>query len=185
VIHSNGYINPKPLNSLCHAIDAANIDLKSFSEPFYREQTGGSLSRVLETLKTLQKNGIHLEITTLIIPTLNDDIPMIRQMCSWIKKELSPTTPIHFTRFYPLYKLAALPPTPVGTLEKARAAALNEGLEYVYIGNIPGHEGANTFCPGCGKLIIRRAGFMTTELYLDKGKCRYCGRPIPGIWSGV
>jgi pyruvate formate lyase activating enzyme len=183
VIHSNGFINQAPLENLCQVIDAANIDLKGFTDAFYREQVGGYLAPILETLKTLKKKRIHLEITSLIIPTLNDDLSTVSKMCRWVKRELGAETPIHFPRFYPLYKLTALPPTPVVTLEKARSAALAEGLEYVYIGNIPGHKGANTFCPGCGKMIIQRAGFMVVELHIKDGKCRYCGKPIPGIWS--
>jgi pyruvate formate lyase activating enzyme len=104
-------------------------------------------------------------------------------MCLWVKKELGANTPIHFSRFYPLYKLQSLPPTPVSTLEKVRSVALSTGLEYVYIGNVPGHEGENTFCPNCRKRIIRRIGFMVGESHLVKGKCGYCGKPIPGIWA--
>jgi pyruvate formate lyase activating enzyme len=107
----------------------------------------------------------------------------IRQMCRWIRTELGSDTPLHLTRFYPLYKLKSLPPTPVSTLEQARSVALDEGLEYVYIGNVPGHEGANTFCPSCGKMIIRRAGFMVVENEVEEGSCRYCGASIPGIWA--
>jgi pyruvate formate lyase activating enzyme len=183
VIHSNGYINQGPLENLCRVVDAANIDFKAFTEEFYREQTGGRLAPVLETLKTVRRHNIHLEITSLIIPTLNDDISMIGKMSRWVKRELGSETPVHFSRFYPLYKLNSLPPTPVVTLEKARSRALAEGLQYVYIGNIPGHEAANTYCPKCGKMIIKRAGFMTVELHIVDGKCRYCGKPIPGIWS--
>src|SRR4030066_2327248 len=160
VIHSNGYINPGPLQNLCKILDAANIDLKGFTKAFYQELCGGELNPVLETLKTLKKEKVHLEITNLIIPTKNDEISEIKKMCLWIKRELGADTPIHFSRFYPLYKLKTLPPTPVSTLEKARSVAMSAGLEYVYIGNVPGHEGENTFCPNCRKRIIRRIGFM-------------------------
>jgi len=95
---------------------------------------------------------------------------------------LGADTPLHLSRFYPLYKLKRLPPTPVSTLERARAVALDTGLEFVYIGNVPGHPAANTFCPKCGRMIIRRAGFMVVENQVEKGACRYCGTPIPGIW---
>ncbi len=183
VTHSNGFINPAPLRNLSKVLDAANIDLKGFSESFYRELCGGDLLPVLEALKILKTEKVHLEITNLVIPTKNDDISMVREMCIWIKKELGPETPIHFSRFYPLYKLRTLPPTPVSTLEKARAVASDVGLEYVYIGNIPGHEAEHTFCPKCKKRIIQRTGYMVGEVNLKAGKCKFCGKPIPGIWA--
>ena len=182
VTHSNGFINPDPLKNLCKVLDAANIDLKGFTENFYRELCSGELGPVLETLKTLKKEKVHVEITNLIIPTKNDDMSTLKEMCLWIKKELGADTPIHFSRFYPLYKLKTLPPTPVSTLDKARAVALSVGLEYVYVGNIPGHEGENTFCPKCKKMIIQRTGYMVGEINVKAGKCKYCGKPIPGIW---
>jgi pyruvate formate lyase activating enzyme len=183
LIHSNGFINPGPLRNLCSALDAANIDLKAFTGEFYRELCGGELDPVLQTLKTLKRENIHVEITNLIIPTKNDNMSMVREMCLWVKTELGSDTPIHFSRFYPLYKLKNLPPTPVSTLEEARKVALSSGLEYVYIGNVPGHEGENTFCPRCKKMIIQRTGFMIGEVHLKGGKCTYCGKPIPGIWA--
>jgi pyruvate formate lyase activating enzyme len=183
VYHSNGFINPDPLKNLCKVLDAANIDLKGFTENFYHELCSGELTPVLETLKTLKKEKIHLEITNLIIPTKNDDLSVLKEMCLWIKKELGADTPIHFSRFYPLYKLKSLPPTPVSTLDKAREAALSAGLEFVYVGNIPGHASENTFCPKCKKRIIQRTGYMVGEINMKDGKCRYCGKPIPGIWA--
>ncbi|MGZ3605327.1 MAG: AmmeMemoRadiSam system radical SAM enzyme [Thermodesulfobacteriota bacterium] len=183
VYHSNGFINQAPLKNLCKVLDAANIDLKGFTENFYRELCGGDLNPVLETLKTLKQEKVHVEITNLVIPTKNDEMSVMKEMCLWIKKELGADTPIHFSRFYPLYKLKTLPPTPVSTLDKARAAALSAGLEYVYVGNIPGHEGENTFCPKCKKMIIQRTGYMVGEINLNAGKCKYCGKPIPGIWA--
>jgi len=182
VMHSNGFINHAPLEELCGVLDAANIDIKGFSEAFYRELCEGRREPVLEALKILRRNNVHIEITNLVIPTKNDDIGMIRSMCRWIKAELGADTPLHLSRFYPLYKLKRLPPTPVSTLERARAVALDTGLEFVYIGNVPGHPAANTFCPKCGRMIIRRAGFMVVENQVEKGACRYCGTPIPGIW---
>jgi pyruvate formate lyase activating enzyme len=182
LIHSNGFINPTPLRNLCKVLDAANIDLKGFTDEFYRELCDGDLDPVLESLRTLKQQKIHLEITNLIIPTKNDEMSLVREMCLWIKKELGPDTPIHFSRFYPLYKLKNLPPTSVSTLEEARKVALSCGLEYVYVGNVPGHEGQNTFCPECKKMIIQRIGYMIRQVHLQSGKCEYCGRPIPGIW---
>jgi len=183
VTHSNGFINPEPLRTLCKVLDAANIDLKGFSESFYRELCSGELNPVLETLKILKAEKVHLEITNLVIPTKNDEMSMVREMCLWIKKELGADTPIHFSRFYPLYKLRTLPPTPVSTLDKARAEALSAGLEYVYIGNIPGHEAEHTFCPKCKKMVIQRTGYMVGEISLKAGKCNFCGKPIAGIWT--
>ena len=183
VMHSNGFINPAPLQSLCRTMDAANIDLKAFSESFYQELCSGALSPVLQTLKTLKEQKIHVEITNLVIPTKNDDLSEIKEMCLWIKKNLGPDTPLHFSRFYPLYQLTKIPPTPVSVLEKAREVALSSGLEYVYIGNVPGHEAWNTYCPGCKKPIIQRTGYMIREIRMKAGTCAYCGKSIPGIWE--
>jgi len=183
VIHSNGYINPGPLQELCKVLDAANIDLKGFTSSFYEEHCTGELEPVLQTLKTLKNRRVHLEITHLLIPTLNDSPALTRRMCEWIKMELGADTPLHLSRFYPLYRLTKLPPTPVPLLEKARETALSAGLEYVYIGNVPGHQAWNTFCPGCKNAVILRTGYMIREVHLKAGKCRHCGRPIPGIWG--
>lgn len=183
VCHSNGFINPEPLRNLCKVMDAANVDLKGFTEDFYRNLCDGELAPVLETLKTLKREKVHLEITNLVVPTQNDDLSSVKEMCLWVRKELGPETPIHFARFYPLYKLRSLPPTPVSTLERIRSVALSAGLEYVYIGNIPGHEAEHTFCPKCKKMTIQRTGYMVGEVHLKAGKCEYCGKPIPGIWT--
>ena len=183
VIHSNGFINPIPLRNLCKVLNAAHIDLKGFTEDFYRELSNGELAPVLETLKALKQEKVHLEITNLIIPTKNDEMSVVREMCLWVKRELGADTPVHFSRFYPLHKLKKLPSTPISTLEKARSLALSSGLEYVYIGRVPGHEGWNTFCPKCKKMVIQRTGYMIGEMHLKEGKCGYCGKPIHGIWS--
>ena len=183
VYHSNGFINPGPLKELCRVLDAANIDLKGFTEEYYSNMSQGHLAPVLQTLKTLKNEGVHLEITNLMIPTKNDDVDTVRKMCLWIRSELGADTPIHFSRFYPLYKLRNLPPTPVSTLEKTRQTALDAGLEYVYIGNVPGHEGEKTFCPRCKKLLIGRQGYSIGEIHLAKGRCKFCGKPVPGIWA--
>jgi pyruvate formate lyase activating enzyme len=183
VCHSNGYINQKPLKALCKVLDAACIDLKGFTEEYYRSITEGTLQPVLETLKTLKGEGVHVEIVNLVVPTKNDDMDQIRQMCLWIKETLGSDTPIHFSRFYPMYKLRNLPPTPVSTLEQARKVGLSVGLEYVYIGNVPGHEGENTHCPKCKKLLIQRIGYRILQNHLIGRKCRYCGHSLPGIWA--
>jgi len=183
VIHTNGFINTEPLRDLCKVVDAAQIDLKGFTDSFYSELCSGELAPVLETLKTLRLEKTHLEITNLIIPTKNDEMSKVREMCLWVKRELGADTPIHFSRFYPLHRLRRLPPTPISMLEKAREVAFSSGLEYVYIGKVPGHEAWNTYCPRCKKVIIQRTGYMIGEMHLNEGKCEYCGNPVPGIWE--
>jgi pyruvate formate lyase activating enzyme len=182
-MHSNGYINWAPLQELGKYLNAACIDLKGFSESYYRNLTEGSLEPVLETLKGLKKLGIHTEIVNLVIPGKNDDMKEVAAMCRWIRKELGPDVPLHFSRFYPLYKLKSLPPTPVSTLELARDTALKEGLHFVYIGNVPGHDAEHTDCPRCKTRIIQRWGYKVQVLHLKKGRCDQCGQPIPGIWQ--
>ncbi len=183
LLHSNGAINPAPLAELCPVLDGANIDLKGWDDDFYRDVCGGEKAPVLETLRALRAAGVHLEITSLLIPTLNDQPGNLRAMCRWIKQELGAHTPLHFSRFYPLYQLANLPPTPVSMLEKARALAGEEGLEYVYIANVPGHAGERTYCPACGETAIDRIGFVVEAVAIDNGHCSHCGHRIPGIWS--
>lgn len=185
VIHSNGFINQGPLRSLCKLIDAAHIDLKGFTPTCYRQLSEGDRGPVLETLKVLKQENVHLEVSTPIIPTKNDEMSVVKEMSLWVKKELGADTPVHFSRFYPLYKLKRLPPTPISTLEKVRETALASGLQYVYIGRVPGHEAWNTFCPNCQRVVIQRVGYMIGALHLKEGKCSYCGKPIPGIWSSV
>lgn len=183
LLHSNGYICREPLKVLVETLDAANVDLKGFDRAFYRDVCGGERDPVLETLKTLKAGGIHIEITNLLVPTLNDGMPEIREMCRWIGGELGVETPLHFSRFYPLYQLANLPPTPVLTLNRARETAFEAGLRYVYVSNVPGHEGENTLCPGCGQVLIQRIGFMVEDVRIERGNCAHCGRRVPGIWS--
>ena len=183
IFHSNGFINADPLQNLCKVLDAAQIDLKGFTEIFYRELCEGELVPVLETMKLLKREKVHLEITNLMIPSRNDEMSEVREMCLWVKRELGTDIPMHFSRFYPLFRLRRLPPTSVSTLEKARALALSLGFEYVYIAKVPGHEACNTICPRCKKMIIQRIGYVLGEMHLNKGKCGYCGKPIPGIWS--
>lgn len=182
LIHTAGYIQPEPLKELSGKLDAANVDLKSFDPAFYREVVGGELEPVLGTLKLLRDAGVHIEITNIVIPTLNDDMGKISEMCQWIVSELGTGVPLHFARFYPLYKLSDLPRTPVSTLDKARNTALDAGLKFVYVARVSGHEGENTFCPGCGETVIKRVGFVIDEIHLENGKCTYCGTEIPGRW---
>jgi pyruvate formate lyase activating enzyme len=183
VCHSAGYLNDQPLEELAQVMDGACIDLKSFEPKFYRDLVGGELEPVLQTLKTLRRRRVHLEIVNLVIPQFNDQPETVTRMCTWIRDELGPLTPLHFSRFYPLYKMLNHYPTPVSTLEGCRDLARKAGLKYVYIGNIPGHEAENTFCHQCGKLLIARRGYRVDEVHLQDGKCAYCGTAIPGIWE--
>lgn len=183
VMHSNGFINPGPLDDLCGVLDAACIDLKGFTDSYYREVSEGRLQPVLDSLKQLKKRGVHTELVTLVVPGKNDDIPTLASMAAWIVKELGPETPLHFTRFYPKYVYKTLPPTPIETLERAREAALQAGLHYVYLGNVPAHAAENTHCPRCKALLIKRLGYESVVENLEKGACRACGMAIPGIWS--
>jgi len=182
--HTAGYINPKPLRRLCGLLDASNTDLKAFDDGFYRRVTGATLRPVLDTLVTLREEGVWLEVTNLVIPTLNDDLAMIRRMASWMCDELGPDTPLHLSRFQPQYRMRNLPPTPVEALDRARREALDAGLHYVYIGNVPGHEANSTYCPSDGTILIRRVGFMVVENKLTAdGRCPTCNQKIPGVWK--
>jgi pyruvate formate lyase activating enzyme len=183
VMISNGYINEEPLIQLCKQLNGVKIDLKSFSEKFYKEYCSGELKPVLETLKRLQKIGIWYELVVLIIPTLNDSEHEIRTMCEWIKAELGVDVPIHFSRFHPMYKIKNLPSTPVKTLETAHAIARDVGLQYVYLGNVPGHKAESTYCHGCGKVLIERVGYHIVSNVLKGGACPFCKQVIPGVWE--
>lgn len=183
VLVTAGYINEEPLRALAKYIDAAHVDLKSFSEEYYRSVVSGSLPVVQRTLRILREEHVWVEVVYLVVPTLNDDMADIEKMCRWIKEVLGADTPIHFSRFYPMYKLKDLPPTPVKMLEAARSAALRAGLKYVYIGNVPGHPGEYTYCPKCGKVIIKSAGYTIEENHISNGKCSFCGEPIAGVWE--
>jgi pyruvate formate lyase activating enzyme len=182
LFHTNGSMNREPMLALLEVMDAVTVDLKAFTEEFYHRVSSSSLEPVLRTLETVRGAGKHLEIVNLIIPTLNDDPDDIRRMCAWIKASLGDDVPLHFIRFFPAYKLQRLPPTPVETLEAAAAAADAEGLQYVYIGNVPGHQRNSSFCPCCGETLISRVHFAMLDLKLDHGRCPACGHKIPGIW---
>lgn len=180
---SNGYINKRPLVELCKVLDAANINLKSISNEVYKKLNGGRLKPVLNTLKTLHAHKVHIEITTLLVPGYVDDEEMTKQMCNWILENLGPDYPLHFLRFFPRYKLDRLAPTPVSTLVHFRNLSMQEGMRYVYIGNVPGHKGAHTYCHNCHKLLVERQGFFITGYNLQANKCKFCGTIIPGVWD--
>ena len=182
VVVSAGFINPEPLRELCRVVDGIKIDLKAYDEEFYRKVCSAELAPVLRTLQIIHEMGVHLEIVNLVVPTLNDSLEQLRALARWVRGELGPDVPLHFTRFSPTYKLTNLPPTPVETLERARNMGLEEGLRFVYVGNVPGHPGDNTICPACGRIIIERRGFVVLGFHLRSGSCEYCGEPIPGVW---
>jgi len=178
---TNGYAEKRTWEKILPYLDAANIDLKSFSEDFYREICGGRLSPVLESIKFLKVNGVWVEVTTLIIPTKNDSLEELEKIADFILS-VSDEIPWHITAFYPAYRMLDLPPTPSSILRKTREMALRKGLKFVYTGNIPGEEGENTYCPSCGKLIIGRYGFRVTEINIKEGRCKFCNAKIPGIF---
>jgi pyruvate formate lyase activating enzyme len=183
IFKSNGYIHPEPLKKLCGVIDAANIDLKAFNENTYLKLSGGKLQPVLDSLKIYRDMGVWLEITNLIVPKWTDTTEEIRKMCKWLSDNGFNKVPVHFSRFSPTYKLEQLPPTPADVLNQAVKIAGDEGLQYVYTGNIPGNEVSNTKCPGCGNTVIIRQGYRIVTNSLSNGKCNKCGKIIDGVWS--
>lgn len=182
IIVSNGFIQQEPLAGWCRVIDGANIDIKGFTNDFYRNITGSWIEPVLETVRALQKKKVWLELTNLIIPGNNDRMPIIKKMCEWIVKELGNEVPLHFSGFYPAYKMENTPATPPSTLVKAGKTAKDAGIKYVYLGNVPTENGENTYCPSCGKLLVERKWFDVLQNSIKSGKCA-CGEKIPGIWK--
>jgi pyruvate formate lyase activating enzyme len=183
ILVSNGFIHEEPLRELATNLDAANINLKSFSEDIYMRLNSGKLETVLRTLKVLKEMNVWLEITNLIIPGWTDDLVMFRKMCEWLCTNGFADNPLHLLRFHPEYRLTQVPATPLATLDKAREIARNAGLHYVYIGNVANTPAENSYCPQCGKMVVERKGFRTLSLALNMGKCKYCGQTIPGFWS--
>jgi len=182
VMVTNGYITREAFHDIYQHIDAANVDLKAFTENFYGKITLTHLAPVLDTLRWLkQETGVWLEITNLMIPTLNDDPAETRKLADWILTHLGADVPLHFTAFHPDFKLLDKPPTPPKTLHTARQAALDAGLKFVYEGNIYS-DGAHTYCPSCGTLLIRRSWHTVEANHLKAGACPTCHTPIPGRW---
>ena len=179
-----GYVCAEPRKEFYQWMDAANVDLKGFTEEFYQKYTGTSLVPVLETLQYIKKETkVWLEITTLLIPTLNDSEKELNALTSWIVKNLGPDVPLHFTAFHPTYKLLDLPPTPAMTLRKARDIALKNGVRYCYLGNIDDPEGETTSCHHCGKILIGRQWYEITNWNLKDGKCKSCGTVCAGLFE--
>lgn len=183
VLISCGFMNEKPLDEMCSVLDAIKIDLKGFDKEFYRRVCGAELDPVLRSIKQVAKSGIHLEIVNLVVPTLNDSDEMLTGLAKWVVDEVGPDVPIHFTRFHPDYQMLNLPPTPVATLEKAYEIARDQGVHYPFVGNVPGHEGNNTYCPQCGQPVVSRKGFFVSDIRIENGRCTQCGETIAGVWT--
>ena len=181
VFVTNGYMTPEALQMISPCLDAANVDLKSFNDDFYKKYCGARLAHVQETLKMMKSLNIFVEVTTLLIPGLNDDPTELEKLAGFLVKLLGPDTPWHISRFHPTYRLTDRSPTPVAALITARDIGLRAGLRYVYIGNVPGENGENTYCHQCGKLVIERWGFQVGEKRIEDGRCRFCNTPVSGI----
>lgn len=180
---SNGFIAETPLKELCKLMTAIKVDLKAFTQKFYGEICEGQLEPVLKTLKCLKDSGTWFEIVVLIIPTLNDGGDEIKRMTEWIVKELGTDVPVHFSRYHPAYKIQNIPPTPPATLNRAWKIAKAQGCNFVYTGNMPGVDSSNTYCPGCGNLLLKRYAFNVEVNNIIDGKCSKCYKVIPGVWS--
>jgi len=183
VLVTAGYVNEAPWRKLLRYVDAANIDLKAISDDFYRQVCSATLKPVQNALVVAKSCGVHVEITNLIIPTLNDKPEQIRALARWIKQNMGSDTPLHFSGFYPRYKMLNLPPTPLKTLDEARQIGISEGLNYVYIGNLASKEGQNTYCPGCKTLLIERVGWEIRQMRIRNNCCPSCGKEVYGVWK--
>lgn len=182
VLVTAGYINKDPLQKLCRYVDAANIDLKAFSDRFYRDVCRATLQPVLDALLISKESGVSVEVTNLLIPTLNDSDRMIKDLCRWISGNMGLDTPLHFSRFFPRHKLTRLPPTPESSLLRAREIAWAEGLHFVYVGNVLTDGGGSTYCPSCKELLLDRIGYNVRTNALKNGACPKCNTVISGIW---
>ncbi len=178
---TNGYITPEALRRIAPYLDAYRVDIKSFSDEFYKKICGARLAPVLESTMLAKELGMHVETITLLIPTKNDSPEEITQIARWVRDNLGIDTPMHFTRFHPMYKMSDLKATPVETLEMAYNIAKKEGMRFVYTGNVPGHRYENTYCPKCNNLLIDRMGFRMGTIRIKDGKCPQCGEEIPVV----
>lgn len=183
ILVSAGYINPKPLRALCAIADAANIDLKFIDDNLYRNVCDARLKPVQEALVIFRQENVWLEVTNLLIPTLNADADSVRRLCQWIVAELGVDVPLHFSRFFPTYRMRRLPPTPESSLLRARDIARECGIRFAYIGNMPSAHGEDTICPHDGAVLVRRQGYRVVENNLTgQGACPQCGKPVAGVW---
>ena len=178
-----GYINPEPLRRLCSVVDAANVDLKGFDDLVYRKLNSVRLAPVLKALEIMKEEGLWIEVSNLIVPTFTDDLARIRKLCRWIAEHLGSGTPLHFLRFHPAHKLASLPPTPVEIMLNAADVAREEGLHFVYVGNVREDRYRNTICPACGSPVVERDGFSPISINLQRDGVCQCGYRIPGVWT--
>jgi pyruvate formate lyase activating enzyme len=180
-----GYICEEPRKEFFAAMDAANVDLKGFTEDFYHKLTGGHLQPVLDTLEYLKHDtDVWFELTTLLIPGHNDSDRELHDMTRWVVEKLGPDVPMHFTAFHPEYKMMNVPPTPPATLTRARKIAMDNGVHYAYTGNVHDSEGGSTYCHQCGHKLIGRDWYVLSTWELDEhGACRRCGTPLPGVFE--
>jgi pyruvate formate lyase activating enzyme len=183
VMITGGYIDEQPLQELFGHLDAIKVDLKSIREDYYRDVVRGELKPVLDRLVQMRRAEIWLELVYLVVPTLNDTDKEFTDLARWVKGNLGADVPLHFSRFHPQYLLTDLPATPQRTLESAHQICRAEGLEYVYLGNLPGHPAESTYCPGCGEMVIERRGYRTRTVGLLGHQCRACQKEIPGIFE--
>ena len=182
VFVSNGYMSTQCLEYISPDLHAANVDLKSFNNQFYKEQCGAKLEPVLKTLETMKSMGVWLEVTTLLIPGLNDSVQELKALAGFLA-DLDPNIPWHISRFHPTYRLTELPSTPADRIHRAKNIGYDSGLNYVYTGNIPGDAGEKTFCHHCGVLLVDRFGFAVQQNIMKDGCCPECGVAIPGVWA--
>ena len=186
VLVTAGYVTDEARPELYADADAANVDLKAFSEDFYRKTTASHLEPVLETLKWIRhKSSTWLEVTTLLIPGHNDSDDELTRLADWFAANLGPDVPLHFTAFHPDFKMTDIPPTPPETLRRARAIARAAGLRYVYVGNVHDEDGQTTFCARCERPLIGRDWYAITHFALKDGACAHCGHPLPGRFGAV
>ena len=183
IMVTNGYIQKEPLKELYPLIDAANIDLKSLDEDFYTKICKVKLQPILDSIKEIKKIGTWIELTNLIIPEHNDKPEQIEKLVKWVKENLGTQVPLHFSAFYPTYKLMDAPRTPPETLMKAKEIALKQGLKYVYLGNIQLKDSGNTYCPHCQKLVIERGNFEVYKNKIKKDSCPFCNKKIDGVFT--
>lgn len=180
---TGGYVCTEPVRKLSGFVDAFSVSVKAFTEADYRRYANGKYRTVLEALAAAKTTGAWLEVVVLVIPTVSDDLAKMQPFVRWVVRNLGPDTPVHFDRYWPAYRMTNVPQTPQRTLENARAMALAEGVNHAYVGNLPGHWGANTACSKCGRVLVRRVGFKVIENILSGGSCPACRSPLPGRWS--
>jgi len=182
VLVTAGFVEEGPLRELARVVDAVTLDVKGFRDATYREVAGGRLAPVLRTLEVLREEGVWVEASFLMVPGYSDEPAEVGRFAAWLSRSLGPATPLHLLRFFPNHRLRNLPPTFVPTMEAARAAALDAGLRFVYLGNVPGADANSTRCPRCGRTVVERLGFTVRRFELEGGRCP-CGEPIPGVYT--